>query len=241
MPRQPRLVLPDVAVHVVQRGNNRHQCFFREGDYAVYLLHLQELARKYDCAVHAYCLMTNHVHLLMTPATSDGVSELMRNLGPRYVQYVNRTYGRTGTLWQGRYRSCIAQSARYVLACYRYIELNPVRAGMVHEPGHYGWSSYRANAGGEISQLITPHPEFLALGPENASRRRAYSRLFDEALDPPTLRAIREATRGDFPLCSPSFVCGIQLPPGRKIKRGQAGRPANPQENGDDEDLEIGI
>ena len=230
MPRQSRLVLPGVAVHVIQRGNNRHQCFFREGDYVLYLLHLRELARKYECAVHAYCLMTNHVHLLLTPAAPDAVSVLMRDLGQRYVQYVNRAYGRTGTLWEGRYRSCIAESARYVLACYRYIELNPVRAGIVNEPGNYAWSSHRANADGEDDRLTTPHPEFLALGSEHGLRRQAYGRLFHDALEPSLVQAIREATRGDYPLGSAAFIRGIQLPPGRKIERGQAGRPTKSDE-----------
>ena len=130
MPRLARFILPGVAVHIVQRGNNRAACFRRDGDYTLYLLHLRELAAALDCAVHAYCLMTNHVHMLITPPSAQACMALMRNLGQRYVQHFNRVYERTGTLWEGRYRSCVVQSAQYVLACYRYIEHNPVRARM---------------------------------------------------------------------------------------------------------------
>lgn len=147
MPRQPRLILPEVAVHIIQRGNNRGACFHADSDYLVYLLHLRELSSKFDCSVHAYCLMPNHVHLLLTPGSPDSCTGLMRDLGQRYVQYFNRRHRRSGTLWEGRFRSCVAESARYVLACYRYIELNPVRAGLVSDPRAYPWSSFRANVG----------------------------------------------------------------------------------------------
>ena len=241
MPRQSRLVLPGFAVHVVQRGNNKQQCFFREGDYVLYLLHLRELARMHGCKVHAFCLMTNHVHLLMTPSTPEGVSVLMRNLGQRYVQYVNRTYARTGTLWEGRFRSCVAESARYVLACYRYIELNPVRAGLVSEPKNYAWSSYRANAEGADDRLSAPHPEFLALELDDASRRRAYCSLFSAVLESSMVQAIRDATSGDYPLGSASFMSGSLLPAGRRTERGQAGRPRKQLDGDSNGDLEIGL
>ena len=148
MPRHARAILPEVAVHIIQRGNNRSACFHRDADYLVYLDHLRELSQRHGCEIHAYCLMTNHVHLLATPRAANACALLMKNLGQRYVQYVNRSRERTGTLWEGRFRSCIAQSERYVMACYRYIELNPVRAGMVARAGDYRWSSYLANAGG---------------------------------------------------------------------------------------------
>jgi len=241
MPRQSRLVLPGIAVHIVQRGNNRQQCFFRESDFSLYLLYLRELTKKHDCKIHAYCLMSNHVHLLMTPTAPDGPSALMRDLGQRYVQYINRTRGRTGTLWEGRFRSCVTESARYVLACYRYIELNPVRAGMVEEPGKYAWSSFRANASGEDDRLTTPHAEFTALGLDNASRRDAYNTFFNEALEESLLHVIREATRGDYPLGSEAFLRGHRFPSARKTKRGRAGRPALRVKSEDDRNPEIGL
>lgn len=225
MPRQPRLILPGVAVHAIQRGNNRIACFGTDGDYLLYLLHLRELADKFDCAVHAYCLMTNHVHLLMTPSSTGSCASLMRDLGQRYVQYFNRHHGRTGTLWEGRFRSCVAESARYVLACYRYIELNPVRAGMVDHPARYRWSSHASNIGLRKDPLISPHPEFAALGSEGNARHEAYGGLFDQALEASTLDAIREATNGGYPLGSEVFKDGIEMSTGRRIERGQAGRP----------------
>ena len=137
MPRQARLVLPDVALHVIQRGHNRQACFRQETDYLVYLTLLHDLSTKRRCAMHAYCLMTNHVHLLLTPGDAQACATLMRDLGQGFVQYFNRRYERSGTLWEGRFRSCLVESARYVLACYRYIELNPVRAGMVADASSY--------------------------------------------------------------------------------------------------------
>lgn len=139
MARHPRAALPGVALHVIQRGNNRSACFRADGDYLTYLAHLRYLAGKYGCDVHAYCLMTNHVHLLLTPSDTAGCGLLMRDLGRSYVPYFNRRYGRTGTLWQGRFRSCLVESARYVLACHCYIELNPVRAGMVSDARAFPW------------------------------------------------------------------------------------------------------
>ena len=240
MPRQSRLVLPGVALHVIQRGNNRQRCFYGESDHVLYLLHLRELAQRHDCQVHAYCLMPNHVHLLITPSTPDGLSALMRNLGQRYVQYVNRTHGRTGTLWEGRYRSSVAESARYVLACYRYIELNPVRAGLVDRPESYAWSSYRANADGRDDRLTTPHPELSALGNDDGSRRQAYRDLFKEKLEASLVDAIRNAAAGGYPLGSDVFIAGGSLPAGRKLERGRPGRPPK-KESDDDATLEIGL
>ena len=154
MPRPLRLIVPGVAVHLIQRGNNRVACFSHDNDYLMYLAHLRQLAEKYECAVHAYCLMTNHVHLLITPNAAGACTGLMRDLGQRYVQYFNRRHERTGTLWEGRFRSCLVESAHYVLACYRYIELNPVRARMVDDPAEYRWSSYRCHAMGEHDPLL---------------------------------------------------------------------------------------
>jgi putative transposase len=225
MPRQPRLVLPGIAVHVIQRGNDRNPCFKGASDHMAYLAHLRELADKLECAIHAYCLMTNHVHLLLTPAHSGGCTALMRDLGQRYVQYFNRIHGRTGTLWEGRYRSSVTESARYVLACYRYIELNPVRAGMVIHPSGYPWSSYRVNSGKYGDPLITPHPDFLALGTEPARRQEAYLALFEQALEASTVNAIRDATNGGYPLGTDAFKERIATEIGRRTERSLGGRP----------------
>jgi putative transposase len=218
MPRKLRLFFPDVAAHVVQRGVDRAVCFRSDNDRILYFLHLRELSEKFGCSVHAYCLMTNHVHLLVTPARDESVQAMMKGLGQRYAQYFNRKYERTGPLWDGRYHSCIAESAYYVLACYRYIELNPVRAGMVASPTGYQWSSYRANADGSDDQLTRPHAEYLALGRTAEASRDAYRAMFDKALDPPMLERIRSSTSGGYPLASPEFAqrlagMGVKLKP----------------------------
>jgi len=200
MPRQARLVLPDVALHIIQRGHNRAACFEHDTDRLVYLKQLCELSAQNGCAVHTYCLMTNHVHLLLTPRDARACAILMRNLGQQYVQYFNRRHSRSGTLWEGRFRSCLVDSAEYVLACHRYIELNPVRAGMVASAEAYPWSSHRANAGYIDDRSLSPHSEYLALSNGRTDRQSAYRRLFSERDEPGFLAALRESTNGGFPM-----------------------------------------
>jgi putative transposase len=180
MPRRARLSLPGIPWHIIQRGNNRAACFHAEEDYRLYLDYLKEFSAKFDCAVHAYVLMTNHVHLLLTPEHIDSAALLMKHLGQRYVQYVNRTYKRSGTLWEGRFRSCLTQSEQYVLACHRYIELNPVRAGMVKKPQDYPWSSYSANALGDES-IDHATPGIPAAGPHRCRAARGVPRAVPRA------------------------------------------------------------
>jgi putative transposase len=226
MPRPSRLIVPGVAVHLIQRGNDRVACFSHDNDYLMYLAHLRQLAEKYECAVHAYCLMANHVHLLITPHAAGACTGLMRDLGQRYLQYFNRRHERTGTLWEVRFRSCLTESALYVLGCYRYIELNPVRAGMVDHPTGYLWSSYAVNGGMRSDPLITPHPEFLALGAVPGTRHSAYRGLFEQRLDPGLQKAIRDATNGGYPLASEAFKAIVLAPSGWRTGPGEPGRPA---------------
>jgi REP-associated tyrosine transposase len=241
MPRQPRLILPGVAVHIIQRGNNRVACFSGDDDYLVYLAHLRQLCAKFECGVHAYCLMTNHVHLLLTPTITAACTALMRELGQRYVQYFNRRYDRSGTLWEGRFRSCPTQSTHYVLACYRYIELNPVRACMVDHPSGYLWSSYAVNSGMRGDPMVTPHPEFDALGENPHARYAAYRRMVEDGVEVGLLATIRNATNGGYPLCSDSFKSEVISPLGRKLERRRPGpqRPGSDLESssGSDPDL----
>ena len=183
MPRRPRITLPGVPLHLIQRGNNRQACFLADDDYRAYLNWLEEYARKSHCLIHAYVMMRNHVYLLMTPANADSASGLMKRLGQRYVQYINRTYRRSGTLWEGRFRSCLVGEEDYLLGCYRYIELNPIRARMVDHPAEYPWSSYRTNGQGKPSKLLTPHPLYVALGGNEKARQAAYRELFRYELD----------------------------------------------------------
>lgn len=225
MPRQPRLDLPGVAQHVVQRGNNRLPCFFTEADYRRYLINLHEAAQKHDCAVHAYVLMTNHVHLLVTPRASGNVSRMMQSLGRRYVGYINRTHQRTGTLWEGRYKSCLVDSERYVLACHRYIELNPVRAAMVPAPGAYRWSSHHHNALGARDPLVSPHVEYLALGENDKQRQTAYRRLFENAISNKRLTAIRAHLQQQRALGTPRFQTHVEAALGCRAVVQPRGRP----------------
>lgn len=220
MPRLPRLILPGVALHVIQRGNNRAACFREDSDRFVYLMHLKELAAKMDCSVHAYCLMGNHVHLLLTPPSARACIGLMRDLGQRYVQYFNRHHGRTGTLWEGRFKSSVTESPRYVLACYRYIELNPVRAGMVSSVRDYRWSSHAANVGLRSDPLLEAHSDLIAFGGQVE-----YARLFAEELDPAMIETIREAVCGGYPLCSESFRRTVALQAPKRLERSRGGRP----------------
>lgn len=203
MPRVARLVVPDVAVHVIQRGNNRLPCFFRPADYPIYLRYLGEYARKHGCLIHTYCLMTNHVHLLITPRRPDACALLMKHLGQCYVQTINMAHGRTGMLWEGRFKSCLVPTDQYALACYRYIESNPVRAGMVAHPGHYPWSSFMANGMGQEDNLLAPHPAIEALGHDPEARRTAYRRLFEAPLEAACIEEIRKATRNGYRLGTP--------------------------------------
>lgn len=225
MPRRPRVILANVPMHIIQRGNDRRACFVAEEDCFFYLDWLKEYAGKTGCSIHAYVLMTNHVHLLLSSATRDGPGALMKALGQRYVQYVNRTYRRSGTLWEGRFRSCLTQEEGYLLACQRYIELNPVRAGLVSHPADYRWSSYRANAQGEESALLTPHSLYLALGAAGAARQQAYRELFRFELEPGMVDAIRQATNGNFVLGDSRFGEQIAQALGRRVQPGKAGRP----------------
>lgn len=225
MPRKPRMYLPGIPCHVIQRGNNRDATFFTGDDYRFYIECLREGSERYGVAVHAYVLMTNHVHLLMTPERADSVSRLMQSIGRRYVQYVNRTYRRTGTLWESRHKASLVQRERYLLACYRYIELNPVRAGMVEHPAEYPWSSFAANAQRGGTRLIQPHGEYLALGETPEARRAAYRELFRNELDGPDVAAIRNAARFSMPMGDRGFQRQIESRLNRSLGHAGRGRP----------------
>lgn len=225
MPRRARIALPNVPVHLIQRGNNRQPCFFADEDYRRYLDWLSEYASKSSCRVHAYVLMTNHVHLLISSEHADAGGALMKSLGQRYVQYVNRVYRRSGTLWEGRFRSCPVQEEDYLLGCQRYIELNPVRANMVTHPAEYRWSSYRANAQGEMDALVQPHPLYASLGSDAVTRQAAYRDLFRYELEPGLVDEIRRATNGNFALGSKRFASAVSEIIGRRAVPGQSGRP----------------
>lgn len=195
MARMPRIVVPGQAMHIIQRGNNRQATFFADEDYQKYLDTLQVLASEYVCSIHAYILMTNHIHLLVTPTHKNSISLLMQGIGRKYVRYVNHTYQRSGTLWEGRFKSALIDSEHYLLACCRYIELNPVRAGMVKSPEQYRWSSYHANALGQEDSCITPHRLYKRLGTNSTKRTEAYRALFKNCIGEDTITLIRKNTQ----------------------------------------------
>jgi REP-associated tyrosine transposase len=233
MARHSRVVLADVALHITQRGNNRQDCFRHDTDRLVYLASLRALCRQWECALHAYCLMTNHVHLLVTPKLPASCALLMRDLGRAYVPYFNRRHGRTGSLWEGRFRSCLVDSASHVLACHRYIELNPVRAAMVRSPRDYAWSSFNSNSGVSHDPALTLHAEFEALGIDERTRTRNYIEFVGAGDDPAFLRVVRQATGGGYPLAGEELkarllAAGYRIEPDKPGPRARAGGPETP-------------
>ena len=195
MPRPRRLEFPGTALHIVQRGNDRHACFFDDRDRFDFLEVLREAAGCELVEIHAWVLMSNHIHLLATPLVVGAVSRMMQSIGRCYVRALNLRRKRTGTLWEGRYRSSLVEDGSYVLACYRYIELNPVRAGMVSRAEEYRWSSHAANALDCHDGLTQPHAEYLALADSIELRRERYRAWLDQRIDPAELEAIRMHTK----------------------------------------------
>jgi putative transposase len=225
MPRRPRIKLANVPQHVVQRGINREPCFFADEDYHCYLHWLHKSAADWHCAIHAYVLMTNHVHLLATAEKPDGIAKLMQAIGRRYVQYINRSYRRTGSLWEGRFKSSVVQAEDYLLTCMRYIELNPVRANMAKDPAQYRWSSYRHNGLGQADERIAPHPLYLGLGRNESDRLAAYRALFRSELDGAALADIRLALSQGQPLGSERFSEMMCAAVGVRRAQRRSGRP----------------
>lgn len=219
MPRRPRLVAAEMPLHIIQRGNNRQVCFCTDSDYRVYLALLRGGATRHGCLIHAYILMSNHVHLLITPRDTAAPGAMMKAVGERYVRYFNQRYNRTGTLWDGRFRSCLVQDDAYLLVCHRYIELNPVRAGMVRDPSLYAWSSHHCNAYNQPDQLVTAHPIFSQLGSNEAARAHAYRELFADQLSHDELLRIRDATNSNYSFCNASFAESMADVLGKQVSR----------------------
>ncbi len=226
MARIGRYFLPHQPLHVIQRGNNRGAIFFGEDDYARYRDWLAAAAAEHGCAIHGYVLMTNHVHLLVTPRAADSLPRTMQSLGRRYVRHVNAAHRRTGTLWEGRYRAAPIDTETYFLACCRYIELNPVRARMVRHPRDYRWSSYRAHAQGDADTLLTGHELYDRLGRTTTERQRQYRELFRAALDERFVDGLRAATNGGWALGDARFKQRIAKALGRRVAPLPKGRPA---------------
>ncbi len=225
MPRQRRFMIAGMPQHVIQRGHNRQACFFADKDRWRYLDILSEAAERNEVSVHSYVLMSNHVHLLVTPRQPYGIAHMIQDLGRKFVRYINRRYERTGGLWEGRYKSCLVDSDAYLLTCMRYIEMNPVRAGMVTRPGEYQWSSYAVNALGKPDALISPHPVYQGLGRSSEQRRRSYRSMFDNGMDEFELDNIREALNRELVLGQDGFKSAVESQLGRAVRPGKRGRP----------------
>lgn len=226
MPRKPRLFIPGAAVHVVQRGHSRNPVFFDTCDYHAYLDYLDDAARRHGCKIHAYVLMTNHVHLLMTPECNESVSLVMQSVNRLYVPYINYTYGTSGSIWEGRFKASPINNEEYLLTCMRYIELNPVRAGMVLAPEEYRWSSYGTNAWGDVNDRVTPHVLYLSLGQAAEIRRHEYRSLFNGYLEDQTISNIRRACETGAPLGNDRFRDMVERRFQCKVARDRRGRPS---------------
>ncbi len=226
MARRPRLDLPGVPLHVVQRGNNRLPCFLDDDDRQRYLQCLRQALKRFACHLHAYVLMSNHVHLLLTPDSTGAISRLMHTFGRNYTGLFNSRHGRTGTLWEGRFKSCLVDSGDYFLACSRYIELNPVRAWMVARPGDHPWSSHAGNAGYRHDPLLSPHQAYLTLGSDESTRGRAYRALFERALPDDVITAIRAHLQQQKALGGDGFQDWVEARTGIFAGVRRPGRPS---------------
>lgn len=231
MPRKPRVSAAGVAEHVIQRGNNRQVVFLRESDKKCYVTWLKQYAQKYEVQIHAWVLMTNHVHILCTPSSETGISQMMQSLGRMYVRYFNKSHKRTGTLWEGRYRSCVVQEEGYLMQVYRYIELNPVRAGLVKHPAEFSWSSYQCNGLGKTSDLLTPHPLYLSLGKNDFTRLDSYRAFIEQHFDSRLLEDIRRATNKGLALGNESFIAAIERRTGKSLTEAKRGRKVGLRKN----------
>lgn len=225
MARLPRLTVAGHPHHIIQRGNNRQPVFLDDDDRRYFLDLLSTIAAKEKLTLHAYVLMDNHFHLLATPETSSSLPLTMQALGRRYVQYFNKRQGRSGTLWEGRYRATAVQSERYLLACMSYIDLNPVRAGLVAQAADYRWSSHAHYAGLTRDRYVSPHSLYWQLGNTPFAREAAYIELVRQGLRAEQLAQLTSHTLSGWALGDESFLAELQKLTMRRLARGQPGRP----------------
>lgn len=233
MARLPRLTLPGYPHHVIQRGNNRQPIFVDVQDYETMQALLVDSANKFHVAVHAYVLMGNHFHLLATPADTDALPRMMQAVGRSYVRYFNQRHGRSGTLWEGRYRSTLIESERYLLAGMAYIDLNPVRAGLVARPSDWFWSSHAHYLGLRNDRLVTPHALYWALGNTPFAREAAYAELVQAGVVADLQTQLTDATLRGWALGEPVFIEGLQKKIERRVSRARAGRPPSSSKKSD--------
>lgn len=224
MARLPRLTVPGYPHHIIQRGNNRQAIFSSMADYQMLLSLLEENAQKFGVALHAYVLMSNHFHLLATPTTAEGLPQMMQAVGRRYVRHFNDSQGRSGTLWEGRYRSTVIETERYLLACMAYIDLNPVRAGMVRNPRDYPWSSHAHYVGLRTDKMVTPHSLFWTLGNTPFAREAAYAELVRAGTTPEQQQVLTRSALSGWALGGEGFVADLQKRTERRVSKNQPGR-----------------
>lgn len=225
MARLPRLSVPGYPHHVIQRGNNRQIIFLVDADRRRMLELLEENARRFEVAVHAYVLMDNHFHLLLTPQTAEGLPAMMQAVGRRYVRYFNDTHGRTGTLWEGRYKSTLIETERYLLVCMAYIDLNPVRAGLVAQARDYPWSSHGHYAGLRVDRLVTPHALYWGLGNTPFAREAAYAQLVQDGVPQDQRQALTDSVLRGWALGGSAFLAELQKRTPRRLSKASPGRP----------------
>ena len=231
MARLPRLTLPGYPHHIIQRGNNRQVIFADAQDFETMLALLAESAQKFGVAVHAYVLMDNHFHLLATPSTAEALPLMMQAVGRSYVRYFNNRHGRSGTLWEGRYRSTLIETERYLLACMVYLDLNPVRAGIVAQPLAWPWSSHAHHLGQRSDRLVTPHALYWALGNTPFAREAAYAALVQAGVGSSEQAALTDAALSGWALGGADFVAALQKKSPRRVAKAKPGRPAVDQKN----------
>jgi putative transposase len=239
MARLPRLSLPGYPHHVMQRGNNRQPIFSDPADYAFFLSLLEESASQFGVALHAYVLMENHVHLLATPESAEGLPRMMQAVGRRYVSYFNRSHGRTGTLWEGRYRSTLIQASSHLFSCMAYLDLNPVRAGLTANPAAYPWSSYGHYAGLHSNKRLTPHPLFWTLGNTPFAREAAYTEMVHDGLSTEQIAALTDTVLRGWALGDPEFVAELQKNTARRVSKMRVGRPSRQPGLGGNRDKQV--
>jgi putative transposase len=229
MARLPRLSLPGYPHHIIHRGNNRQAIVTSAADYQTLLAFIEESAKKFSVGVHAYVLMDNHFHLLATPQAADALPLMMQAIGRRYVRYFNDRQGRSGTLWEGRYRSTLIQPEPYLLACMAYIDLNPVRHGLVAQARDYVWSSHGHYAGLRVDRLVTPHPLYWALGNTPFAREAAYAEMVHGGLTVDQQLALTQSALSGWALGDEKFVADLQSRTARRIRKNKPGRPPLPK------------
>ncbi len=228
MPRKPRFFIPDVPVHIVHRGHSRDPVFFEDEDYSTYAYWLGEASKRYGVQIHSFVLMTNHVHILITPPGTTSTSSFMQYIGRRYVPYMNQKYGKSGSIWEGRYKASLIQAEDYFLATMRYVELNPVRAGMVESPSHYRWSSFCHNSGIRKIRFVQNHPVYTSLATYDEGRFEAYKELFRSQLDLEVMKQISDAWLTGTPLGNDYFREKVESQLSLKVGQYRRGRPNKP-------------